>query len=135
MTIKKIIFLFTSLVLVAGITRAQEQATTVLTSEMDAYRSTHVQEKVYVHTDKEFYLAGEICWFKLYLVDAGSHHPLDLSKVGYLEWLDKDNRPILQAKIALRNGHGDGSAYLPLTFHSGHYKLRAYTSWMRNFGV
>jgi hypothetical protein len=114
---------------------AQEPATAELARQLDSWRSAHFQEKLFVHTDKEFYLAGEICWFKLYLVDAGAHRPVDLSKVGYLEWLDKDNRPVLQAKIALRDGHGDGSVYFPLTIHSGHYKLRAYTSWMKNFGV
>ena len=114
---------------------AQESATAELSRQLDTWRVHHFQEKIFVHTDKEFYLAGEICWFKLYLVDATAHHPLDLSKVGYLEWLDKDNRPVLQAKIALRDGHGDGSTYFPLTIHSGHYKLRAYTSWMKNFGV
>jgi hypothetical protein len=130
----KIVFLICLAALPACSALAQDSATAGLTREMDAYRAAHVQEKVYVHTDKEFYLAGEICWFKMYLVDASLHQPLDLSKVAYLEWLDRDNRPVLQAKIALRDGHGDGSVYLPMTIHSGHYKLRAYTSWMKNFG-
>src|SRR3984957_10373343 len=131
----KIIFLICVAAVPACCALAQDYATAGLTREMDAYRSKHMQEKIFVHTDKEFYLAGEICWFKLYLVDASLHQPLDLSKVAYLEWLDKDNRPVLQAKIGLRDGHGDGSVYLPLTLRSGHYKLRAYTSWMKNFGV
>ncbi len=97
-------------------------------------RAQHLQEKLFVHTDKEFYLAGEICWFKLYAVDAADHHPLDLSKLAYLEWLDKDNKPVLQAKVGLSEGHGDGSLYLPLTLRSGNYKLRAYTNWMKNDG-
>lgn len=115
---------------------AQETtATAELTGQFDAYRSRYIQEKIFVHTDKEFYVAGEICWFKFYLVDAGLNRPLDLSKVGYLELVDRDNRPVLQAKIGLSKGHGDGSVYLPLTLRSGYYKLRAYTSWMKNFGV
>jgi hypothetical protein len=55
--------------------------------------------------------------------------------VAYLEWLDKDNKPVLQAKAGLSKGHGDGSVYLPLTLRSGRYKLRAYTSWMKNEGA
>ena len=102
---------------------------------LDAYRRQHLQEKIFVHTDKDFYLSGEICWYKLYVVDAVSHRPLDLSKVAYLEWLDKDNKPVLQAKAGLAAGHGDGSLYLPLTLRSGHYTLRAYTAFMKNFGV
>jgi hypothetical protein len=134
MRMKKLSFLFLIVAIPAARLLAQENAAAQLTSELDSYRAKHIQEKIFVHTDKEFYLAGEICWFKLYLVDASLHQPLDLSKVAYLEWLDKDNRPVLQAKIGLRDGHGEGSVYLPLTLHSGHYKLRAYTSWMKNVG-
>ncbi len=105
-----------------------------LVSDLDQYRSQRLQEKIFVHTDKDFYLAGEICWFKLYDVDATMHRPLDLSKVAYLEWLDRNNKPVLQTRIGLQGGHGDGSVYLPLTLLSGNYKLRAYTSWMKNFG-
>jgi hypothetical protein len=114
---------------------AQESVPAALGKDLDQYRSQRLQEKLFVHTDKESYLAGEICWFKLYLVDAGGHHPLDLSKVAYLEWLDKDDKPVLQTKVGLGNGHGDGSVYLPLALHSGNYKLRAYTSWMKNSGA
>ncbi|HWK04741.1 MAG TPA: hypothetical protein VNS58_13970 [Puia sp.] len=114
-------------------TTAAQEAT--LVKAVDQYRLQHLQEKLFVHTDKEFYLAGEICWFKLYNVDAGSHRPVDISKVAYLEWLDKNNKPVLQAKVGLRQGHGDGSLYLPLTLRSGNYKLRAYTSWMKNYGA
>jgi len=115
-------------------TFAQDGEQTFLQNALDRYRQQHLQEKIYVHTDKDFYLAGEICWFKLYVVESGSHHPLDLSKVAYLEWLDAAGKPVLQAKTGLRAGHGDGSVYLPLSLHSGHYQLRAYTNWMKNDG-
>jgi len=114
---------------------SQAPVTGTLRADLDQYRSQRMQEKLYVHTDKELYLAGEICWFKIYDVDAGSHRPLDMSKVVYLEWLDKDNKPVLQAKAALDKGSGDGSLYLPLTVRTGNYKLRAYTSWMKNYGA
>ena len=113
MRMKKLFFLLLVLAVSAVRLLAQETATAQLTSELDSYRAKHIQEKIFVHTDKEFYLAGEICWFKLYLVDANLHQPLDLSKVAYLEWLDKDNRPVLQTKIGLRDGHGDGFGLFP----------------------
>jgi hypothetical protein len=113
----------------------QNTALGQLAKDLNDYRAERLQEKLFVHTDKNFYLAGEICWFKLYYVDAGTHLPLDLSKLAYLEWLDKDNKPVLQTKIGLSKGHGDGSMYLPLTLRSGTYKLRAYTNWMKNAGA
>ncbi len=121
------------LLLAASYAGAQSPMTAELSKGLDVYRHQHLQEKLFVHTDKEFYLSGEICWFKLYAVDATSHRPMDLSKVAYLEWLDKDNKPVLQAKAGLKGGHGDGSVYLPLTLRSGIYKLRVYTNWMKNY--
>jgi hypothetical protein len=92
------------------------------------------QEKIFVHIDKPFYLAGEVLWCKLYCVDAITHKPLDLSKIAYLELLDKDNRPVLQGKSPLHQGQGEATFYLPPSINTGNYRLRAYTNWMKNFG-
>jgi hypothetical protein len=105
-----------------------------LLSTFDSYRNGVVQEKLFVHTDKPVYLAGEISWFKIYCVEAGSHRSLSLSKVAYVDVVDNEDRPVLQGKIALVNSEGRGSFFLPLTLSSGNYKLRAYTNWMKNFG-
>lgn len=100
-----------------------------------SYQQNFVTEKIFVHTDKNFYVAGEIIWFKLYNVNATDNTPLSLSKVAYVEIIDSTNNNILKAKIALQNGEGDGSFYLPLNLNSGNYKLRAYTNWMKNLGA
>ena len=110
----------------------QETLNTII-SNFKQYHQRAIKEKLFVSTDKNFYIAGEIAWFKLYSVDAYNHKPLELSKVAYIELLDSANRHILQAKIALNNAEGNGSFYLPLTINSGNYKLRAYTNWMKNF--
>ena len=105
-----------------------------ITKKFDQFRDSSLPEKMFVHTDKEFYLAGEIAWFKIYAVDGFFHQPLSLSKVAYVELLDANNNPLLQAKINMENGHGDGSFFIPVNMHSGNYKLRAYSNWMKNFG-
>ena len=100
----------------------------------NAYREHNLQEKLFVHTDKPMYMAGEICWFKIYYVDGLFHKPMEVSKLAYVEVLDNANKPVLQAKIALKEGAGNGSLQLPFSLASGNYKLRAYTNWMKNFG-
>lgn len=112
---------------------ANSQALETLKTQFAAYNQQFLQEKLFVHTDKSFYLAGEICWFKVYNADAFFNKPLSLSKVVYLELLDKNNKPVLQSKINMKEGDGDGSLQLPITLTSGKYLLRAYTSWMKNF--
>ena len=96
------------------------------------YCTWNSPEKLYVHTDKNCYLAGELLWFKIYNVDGALFQPVDLSKIAFIEILDKDNKPVMQAKIALTKGKGNGSFYLPVSINSGNYRLRAYTSWMKN---
>ena len=99
----------------------------------NSYTDKVLQEKIFIHTDKDFYVAGELLWFKVYYTDASSHRPLELSKVVYIEILNSNGNAELQAKISLESGGGNGSFYLPVTLNSGNYTLRAYTSWMKNF--
>ena len=94
--------------------------------------SNHLQEKIFVHTDRTYYLCGEILWFKTYVTNAANNQPLSLSKVVYAEILNNRHEPVLQAKISVKNGSGSGSFSLPLSLESGNYELRAYTNWMKN---
>jgi len=105
-----------------------------LTTSLQQQESFEQHEKVYVQTDKSFYIAGEICWFKSYLVDAALHKPFTLSKVVYVELLNHDSKPVLQGKIAMQQGLGNGSFFLPIFLPSGSYIIRAYTNWMKNAG-
>ncbi len=129
----KVILLLLVGVLQSSITFSQSNTLNSIQSEFKKYGEEHLQEKLFVHTDKNFYLAGEIVWFKLYDVDGTFHKPLNISKVSYVEILDNENKPALQSKIELKDGMGTGSMFLPLSLKSGNYKLRAYTSWMKNF--
>ncbi|MEZ0487824.1 hypothetical protein [Fibrella aquatica] len=106
-----------------------------LIQSFDQYRRQSLQEKLFVHTDQSVYLTGELIWFKIYYVDGTFHQPLDLSKVTYLELLDKDGKPALQTKVALTANGGNGSLFVPASLNSGTYLMRAYTSWMKNVGA
>ena len=70
-------------------------------------------------------------WFRLFYVDGAAHKPLDVSKVAYLEVLDKDQKAVLQTKVAFDSGRGMGSIMLPTSLLSVYYILRAYTHWMK----
>jgi hypothetical protein len=97
------------------------------------YTERAIQEKMYLHLDRPFYLIGETMWFKAYNFDGASHRFLDLSKVAYLEVLDNENNAMAQTKFSLLDGKGNGSLILPATIGSGTYKVRCYTNWMKNF--
>lgn len=114
---------------------AQQDSLQNIVRKFEKFRDHSYQEKLFVHTDRTFYLTGDYLWFKIYSVD-GFHHELsNLSKVGYIELLDRNDKPVLQTKIAMNNGEGSSSIFLPASLNSGNYTLRAYTRWMRNFSA
>src|SRR5580692_11544403 len=127
-------FLFLELALI--LPSALSQNTLVgknLLNNYNQYRSEYVQEKLFVHTDKDSYISREICWFRVYYVDAFNNSPASLSKIAYVEILDRNNRTMLQQKVSLKPGESNGSMIIPVNIPSGTYKLRAYTNWMKNF--
>jgi len=91
-------------------------------------------EEIFLHSDREEYIAGEDLWFNIYLIDRQSLKPTSNSRIVYFELLNNGNRPIVQKRFSLENGSGPGRIVLPDTLSSGLYTIRAYTSWMKNFG-
>jgi hypothetical protein len=126
---------FLIFLLSASLTYAQNRLTDDLQQQFDNYQSNMLQEKLFVHTDKTFYLAGETIWFKIYAVDASFHKPIAISGITYIEILNKDLKPVVQTKVPMLNGNGNGSVSLPGFLASGNYVLRAYTNWMKNFSA
>lgn len=106
-----------------------------LTRQFASYQQQALPEKLFLHLDRPLYLSGETMWFKAYTVEGTQNRPLALSSVAYVEVLDAQNKPVLQTKIALAQAVGHGSFLLPAAMPSGTYRVRAYTSWMKNFGA
>lgn len=89
------------------------------------------QERVYISTDKEYYLAGESIWCSVYCTDESSgQHGIysNLSSVAYIEF---HNREGLAAtiKTALINGRGCGRFEIPFSVPTGNYSVLAYTRY------
>ncbi|MGI4833027.1 MAG: hypothetical protein ACRYFK_06145 [Janthinobacterium lividum] len=122
-----------SLGLAASAAQGQSPADS-LTRQLRRYSQQALTEQLYVHHDRPAYAAGETMWLKVYAVDGTRHKPLAMSKVAYVELLDAARRPVLQAKLALRQATGQGTLALPAELPSGRYVLRAYTNWMKNAG-
>jgi hypothetical protein len=113
--------------------KAQDNAGAGIVQKFQQYSQQSVQEKLYLHLDRSFYLVGETMWFKAYNLNGGTHRFIDLSKIAYLEVMDKDLNAVVQTKFSLLDGKGNGSLVLPSSVVSGNYKVRCYTNWMKNF--
>lgn len=120
-------------ILFLGAPYARAQNNGAIEQSLAAYQQNNFVEKLYVHTDKSFYVTGELLWFKAYVVNS-ANKPLDISKVAYVDVLDGSNNAVMQGKIGLSSGSGNGSFYIPLSLPNGTYRLRAYTNWMKNYG-
>ncbi len=126
-------FAITCLVICINIIGGHAQVLPGLQKNFTAWQKANLQEKIYVHTNKNFYLTGEIIWFKIYNTDGSTNKLLDLSKVVYVELLDNNHNAVMQAKIRMTGGVGNGSLVVPFSLSNGNYQLRAYTNWMKNF--
>jgi hypothetical protein len=91
-------------------------------------------EKVYLHLDRPYFSSGEDIWIKAYLVDALTNKLSDNSNNLYVELISPDSKIIKQMLLRMDKGTGAGDLHLEDSIASGNYQIRAYTSWMRNFG-
>ena len=96
-------------------------------------RHQEFQEKVYLHTDKSYYVGGEYIWFSIYRTDAATHLPGVYSRFVYVELYNEREVLIDRLKVMERDGFFHGSLLLDRYLPTGRYSLRAYTYWMQNF--
>jgi len=104
-----------------------------ITAKFLKYCKELPRQEIFVHTDRQYYIAGEDIWFCIYLFDRNSNKPQVQEKIAYIEILNAENQPVAQKRIIMDNGTGPGQISLPDTLGSGTYTLRAYTNWMKNF--
>ena len=84
------------------------------------------QERVYVSTDKDVYVAGEDLWFSVYCIDGSTGKFSNMSDMAYLQFVSREGVAATQ-KVALIDGRGCGVFQLPLEFGTGNYSIVSYT--------
>jgi len=110
----------------------QEESIAIL-EELQQYKSKHLPEKIYIHTDKSTYLPFEHLWFKAYLVNAVDHSVDTPSEVVYVDLVNEQGEIVKNWLLNSRIGLTGDMKWIP-TFTTGTYLLRAYTNHMRNQG-
>ncbi|WP_026953093.1 TonB-dependent receptor plug domain-containing protein [Algoriphagus mannitolivorans] len=113
---------------------AQENLPEKIQNYFSNYQEEFPVEKAYLHLDKHTFTLGEDLWFSAYLVAGGEQIPSPLSKTLYVDFFDGDGLLLSQRVVKIENGRGAGDFQVPQFGKPGEYQIRAYTSWMRNFG-
>lgn len=85
-------------------------------------------EMVYLHTDRNFYVAGDNLYFKMYL----KSECCDTSRFAYLIIRDEKSDVISHSRLEVKDGVSYGSIKLADTLKTGFYQIVCFTNFMRN---
>lgn len=88
-----------------------------------------LKENVFVHSDRDVYVAGENMHLKSYLFN--SNNKTESSYI-YIS-LRNENKTVKSIILPAENSYYKGSIYLDDTLSTGYYELVAHTNWMRNW--
>ena len=115
-------------------------------SRFEAFSKLLSPEKLYLHTDKEFYCAGDTLWFKGYLVNSSYLSEFPESNYIYVELIGYDyeknvfsgkteevTKVLSRVKVKRRGGALQGYVLLPGNMNTGAAVLRGYSYWNLNF--
>ncbi|HPH31751.1 MAG TPA: hypothetical protein PLB49_07860, partial [Chitinophagaceae bacterium] len=89
-------------------------------------------EKIWLHCDRDNYVAGETAWFKAYFYS--DFQPDTLSSIVYVELLNVTGAMVARQVFPVLLATSYGQMELPDTLTTGIYQLRAYTPAMLNNG-
>ena len=104
-----------------------------ISAQVNLYNNYNPTEKVFLHTDKNLFSAGEYLWYSAYTVIGPYHQYTTGSRVLHVDLIGPDSKVVQFQTHELIGGRGSGSIKLPENLDAGTYQLRAYTQWMRNF--
>jgi hypothetical protein len=101
----------------------------VFTSLGQENPATLKSEQLYLHIDRNFFVAGEDLFFKLYLncQIPGS------SRFAYLSIRDEKSNIVTSSRLEIKNKISYGSINLADTLKTGFYQIVCFTNLMRNF--
>lgn len=91
-----------------------------------AILSGRAQERIFVITDRNTYIAGDMVFCSVYALDDKGRQT-GFSAVSYLELISAEGS-ITEAKIGMFNGRGAGSFRIPAGAPTGNYRLMGYTA-------
>jgi hypothetical protein len=130
----KIGLLFLAALQLGAMISPSDDLTEKIKANLRSHQMYYSPEKVYLHHDKPYYLAGDTFWFKAYVLDAAKLDASSKSGVLYVDLISEDQQLVDRLTLPISDGEAFGDFYLPEDLQEGKYTLVGYTNWMKNFG-
>jgi hypothetical protein len=106
-----------------------------IVTALQRWNDNNPQEKVYLHTDKPYYVIGDTIWFKAYVTIGNKHQLSAMSGALYVDLINEGDSVAVALKLPVMAGMSKGNFVLAdSSFREGNYRIRSYTQWMRNAG-
>ncbi|MEA1887170.1 MAG: hypothetical protein U9N72_08185, partial [Bacteroidota bacterium] len=106
----------------------------ILFSSTLSFSVSPAPERVFVHTDRNIYVAGEDILYSFYLINDESRDSSKISTIGYLELISSNDVAVTQTRLSINKSYGHGILSIPDSLTTGVYMLRGYIRSMRNYG-
>lgn len=119
------------MMLVATHVYAQPSPAEQYVKNLDSFYRYTPLEKVFLHTDKDWYFPGETIWFKAYTTVDNELN--EFSHIVYVDLSDSKGIILEKTRWKLDKMHAKGDLYLSKELKPGNYILRAYTLYMLNY--
>ena len=98
-------------------------------------KSVPPYQKLYLHTDREFYFYGDTIWFAAYLLHPQTHQPVKTDCNLYVELADSNANILHQKLFPIHQGLCPGQLSLnDPKLKEGNFLIRAYTDLLGAYG-
>ena len=93
------------------------------------------QEKIYLQTDRPYYVSGEKIYFRIYLLHASLTKPFYASRYVYVELINPADEVVIRQQIRVEEDNMFyGALSLLEDLPEAYYRLRSYTRYIENIG-
>ena len=100
---------------------------------LEKTKLNYTAEKIFIHYDKQSYIAGDTIWFKAYILDG--FLPSRKSTVLNVEMLSDSGKVIGRKILPISASMAANAFELPSNLQQGSYTITAFTGLMMNFGT